>query len=230
MSNFLYLDIETIPTADADRIAEIAATITCPGNITKPESITAWEAEKKPKLVEEAVAKTSFSGAYGKVCCIGWAWGEEQARSVHDGNTIAHGGEAGTIRATFDCITQAAPQYGLTTIVGHYVANFDLRFLMQRAIVLGVRLPSWFPRDPKPWAKDVFDTMAAWAGPKDSISLDNLCKVLGIPGKDGVDGSMVAGMWQRGEFDAIAEYCRADVERVRNVHRKMQVAFGELAA
>ena len=206
MSNFLYLDIETIPTTDAHRIAEIAATITCPGNITKPESITAWEAEKKPKLVEEAVAKTSFSGAYGKVCCIGWAWDDGEALSVV-------GDEARVLVNAIDRITMSAPQYGLTTIVGHYVANFDLRFLMQRAIVLGIPLPTWFPRDPKPWAKDVFDTMAAWAGPKDSISLDNLCKVLGIPGKDGVDGSMVAGMWQRGEYDAIAEYCRADVER-----------------
>lgn len=223
MSNFLYLDIETIPTTDADRIAEIAATITCPGNITKPESITAWEAEKKPKLVEEAVAKTSFSGAYGKVCCIGWAWGDFEARSTIGAD------ESDVIQSAFDRITQAAPQYGLTTIVGHYVANFDLRFLMQRAIVLGIPLPAWFPRDPKPWSREVFDTMTAWAGAKDSISLDNLCKVLGIPGKDGVDGSMVAGMWQRGELDAIAEYCRADVERVRNVHRKMQVALGAAA-
>lgn len=223
MSNFLYLDIETIPTTDEDRIAEIAATITCPGNITKPESIAAWEAEKKPKLVEEAVAKTSFSGAYGKVCCIGWAWDDGEPLS-------AVGDEDRVLVAAIDRISMSAPQYGLTTIVGHYVANFDLRFLMQRAIVLGIPLPAWFPRDPKPWSREVFDTMTAWAGAKDSISLDNLCKVLGIPGKDGVDGSMVAGMWQRGELDAIAEYCRADVERVRNVHRKMQVAFGELAA
>lgn len=219
MSNFLYLDIETIPTTDAHRIAEIAATITCPGNITKPESIAAWEAEKKPKLVEESVAKSSFSGAYGKVCCIGWAWDDGEALSVV-------GDEARVLVNAIDRITMSAPQYGLTTIVGHYVANFDLRFLMQRAIVLGIPLPAWFPRDPKPWSREVFDTMTAWAGAKDSISLDNLCKVLGIPGKDGVDGSMVAGMWQRGELDAIAEYCRADVERVRNVHRKMQVALG----
>lgn len=222
MSNFLYLDIETIGTSDPDRIAEIAATITCPGNITKAESIAAWETEKKPKLVEEAVAKTSFSGAYGKVCCIGWAWGDSEPLSVI-------GDEAYVMASAFDRITMSAPQYGLMTIVGHYVANFDLRFLMQRAIVLGVRLPAWFPRDPKPWSREVFDTMTAWAGAKDSISLDNLCKVLGIPGKDGVDGSMVAGMWQRGELDEIASYCRADVERVRNVHRKMQIALGAAA-
>jgi hypothetical protein len=224
MTNFLYLDIETIPTTDAEKIAEIAASISCPGNISKPESIAAWEAEKKPKLVEEAVAKTSFSGAYGKVCCIGWAWDDFEARSTIGAD------ECEVIQSAFDCISSNLARVPIVTVVGHYVANFDLRFLMQRAIVLGVQLPAWFPRDPKPWSREVFDTMAAWAGAKDSISLDNLCKVLGIPGKDGVDGSMVAGMWQRGEYDAIASYCRDDVERVRNVHRKMQVAFGELAA
>ena len=223
MSSFLYLDIETVPTTDVDRIAEIAATITCPGNISKPESIAAWEAEKKPKLVEEAVAKTSFSGAYGKVCCIGWAWDDGMSFSAIQDD------ERSLVQSAFDRITNGAPQYGLTTIVGHYVANFDLRFLMQRAIVLGIALPTWFPCDPKPWSREVFDTMTAWAGAKDSISLDNLCKVLGIPGKGDVDGSMVAGMWQRGEYEAIAEYCRQDVERVRNVHRKMRVALGEAA-
>jgi hypothetical protein len=224
MTQYLYLDIETAPTTDADRIAEIAASITCPGNISKPESIAAWEAEKKPKLVEEAVAKTSFSGAYGKVCCIGWAWGEFDPCSTIGAD------EGEVIKSAFERIEGNAPRHPPITVVGHYVANFDLRFLMQRAIVLGITLPTWFPRDPKPWSREVFDTMTAWAGAKDSISLDNLCRVLGVPGKDGVDGSMVAGMWQRGEHDAIAEYCRDDVERVRSVHRKMQVAFGELAA
>lgn len=224
MTQYLYLDIETIPTTNEQHIAEIAASITCPGNITKPESIAAWEVEKKPKLVEEAVAKTSFSGAYGKVCCVGWAWDNFEARS-----TIGND-ERDVIQSSFDRMSQNTARVPIVTIVGHYVANFDLRFLMQRAIVLGVTLPAWFPRDPKPWSREVFDTMTAWAGAKDSISLDNLCKVLGIPGKEGVDGSMIAGMWQRGEHDAIAEYCRGDVERVRRVHRKMQIAFGELAA
>lgn len=225
MTDFLYLDIETIPTTDAEKVAEIAASIACPGNISKPESIAAWETEKKPKLIEEAVAKTSFSGAYGKVCCIGWAWGDDETQSM-----IHPDGEYSTLCEAFETISHQAPRHVIPTIVGHYVANFDLRFLIQRAMVLGVRLPLWYPRDPKPWSREVFDTMAAWAGAKESISLDNLCKALGVAGKDGVDGSMVAGMWRRGEYEAIASYCRDDVERVRIVHRRMQITFGELAA
>lgn len=223
MTDYLYLDIETIPTTDAEKIAEIAASITAPKTMSKPETIAEWEAKAKPTLVSEAVAKTSFSGAYGKVCCIGWAWNTFEARS-----TIGPD-EREVIQSAFDRISVNLARVPVVTVVGHYVANFDLRFLMQRAIVLGVTLPVWFPRDPKPWSREVFDTMAVWAGAKDTISLDNLCKALGLPAKGDIDGSMVADMWNRREFDAIAEYCRADVERVRNVHRKMQIAFGEAA-
>ncbi len=222
MSNFLYLDIETIPTDDEGKIAEIAASITPPKTMSKAETIAAWEVNDKPKLVADAVAKTSFSGALGKVCCIGWAWGDFEARSTIGAD------EREVIQAAFERIG-GSDRRGIVTVVGHYVAGFDLRFLMQRAIVLGIRLPAWFPRDPKPWGLEVFDTMTAWAGARDTISLDNLCKALGIPGKDGIDGSMVADMWRRGELGAIASYCRDDVERVRNVHRKMHVAFGEAA-
>lgn len=224
MSDFLYLDIETIPTADPAHIAVITDSITPPGNISKAETIAAWEAEKKPVLIAEAIAKTSFNGAYGSVCCIGWAWGDFPAVSTIGAD------EADVLRSAFDRITQNTPLHAVPTIVGHFVAGFDIRFLWQRAMVLGVTMPHWFPRDPKPWSREVFDTMNAWCGARDTISLDNLCKALGIPGKDEVDGSMVAGMWQRGQFNEIADYCRADVDRVRNVHRKMQVAFGELAA
>ncbi len=224
MTDYLYLDIETIPTSDAEKIAEIASAITAPKSMSKPETIAQWETDTKPSLVSEAVAKTSFSGAYGKVCCIGWAW------NVSMPKTICAVGEHDTLTHAFERITTERPRHAVTTIVGHYVAAFDLRFLMQRAIVLGIKMPDWFPRDPKPWSREVFDTMTAWAGAKDSISLDKLCKVLGLPGKGDIDGSMVAELWRRGELEVIAEYCRDDVERVRNVHRKMQVAFGELNA
>lgn len=225
MSEYLYLDIETIPTANAETIAAIAETITPPKTMSKPETIALWERETKPGLVADAVSKTSFNGAHGQICCIGWAWGDGPVKSEID--TIA-GSELVTLRDAFAQIANEAGM-GFPIIIGHYVANFDIRFIWQRAMVLGVPMPHWFPKDPKPWGREVFDTMAAWCGAKDSISLDNLCKALGIPGKNGIDGSMVAGMWARGEYDAIAEYCRDDVERVRNVHRKMRVAYGEAA-
>lgn len=227
MSDYLYLDIETIPTNDASIMAEIAATVTMPKSITKPESIAAWEKDTKPGLVAEAVAKTSFSGALGQICCISFAWNDARPASCTRG--IRGMDEADMLKEVAGHFNDTRPTMEQPIVVGHYVAGFDIRFIWQRAFVLGVTLPYWFPRDPRPWSNQVHDTMNMWAGAKDTISLDNLCKALGLPGKSGIGGSMVAGMWQRGEYDAIASYCRDDVERVRRVHRKMLVAMGEVA-
>lgn len=222
MSN-LYIDLETLPVSDPAIIADIASTITPPKSMSKQETIAAWEAETKPQIVADAVAKTSFNGALGSICVIGWAWDDEPARSA----TVEKLTEAGMLRAWVKLVSQNAG-YGAKVIVGHNV-TFDIRFLWQRAIVLGVELPTWFPRAPAPWHREVFDTMTAFAGQRDTISLDNLCKALGIEGKGDFDGSMVAAAWAAGEYDKVSRYCRADVDRVRQVHRKMMVAFGEVA-
>lgn len=225
MPEFLYLDIETLPTEDEAVIADIAAGITAPKSMTKKDTIAEWEDAAKPWLVKEAVAKTSFDGARGTICCIGWAWNDDEPVAI-----VRHSTERGLLELVFELIEKRRPAgYNRPVIVGHYVAGFDLRFIWQRAFVLGVTLPPWFPRDPKPWSESVNDTMTMWAGAKDSISLDNLCKALGIPGKGNITGADVAGMWQRGEREAIGTYCEGDVERVRAVHRKMLVAMGEAA-
>lgn len=117
----------------------------------------------------------------------------------------------------------------IPTIVGHNVVNFDIRFLWQRAIVLGVRMPNWFPRDPKPWGVETFDTMAAFAGARNMIGMDRLCSALGLEGKGEIDGSMIGDLWAAGEYQKIAEYCRDDVIRTREIHRRMMVAYGEAA-
>ena len=225
MPNFLYLDIETIPASDPAVVNQIAADVRPPAQMKKAETIAEWEATKKAEAIAEAVAKTSFDGAYGQVCCVGWAWDDEPVSNVHWDES----GEEGLLSLVSTMLSQSRPSFEMPVIVGHYVADFDLRFLWQRAYVLGVRMPAWWPKDPKPWSREVHDTMHMWAGAKGSISLDNLCRALGVAGKGNIDGSMVAGMFERGEHDAIAQYCMEDVERVRSCHRKMMHALGEVA-
>lgn len=224
MPNYLYLDIETIPARDPAVVAEIAAAVTPPAQMKKAETIAAWEENDKPKAVADAVAKTSFDGAYGQVCCIGWAWDDDGPSHATLGLTCKT--EKDVIRALAGTVR---PSFEMPVIVGHYVADFDLRFLWQRAYALGVTMPAWWPKDPKPWSKEVHDTMHMWAGAKGTIGLDKLCRALGVQGKGDVDGSMVAEMFERGEHQAIADYCIADVERVRAAHRKMMIALGDVA-
>lgn len=220
---YLYLDIETIPAQTDDAKARIAATVKPPAQMKKAETIAEWERTQKASAVEDAIAKSSFDAAFGQICCIGFAIDAGQSSS----QMVTHpDSERTVIQCFFDHVSAMIPQ-GTVTVVGHYVAGFDIRFIWQRCMVLGIRVPSWMPKDPKPWGPDVFDTMTAWAGQKGTISLDNLCAALGIEGKGDVDGSMIGKMFAEGRHNEIAAYCRDDVDRVRAVHRKMMIAFGE---
>lgn len=225
---YLYLDIETIPAQTDDVKARVAATIKPPAAMKKADTIAAWEKEQKAAAVEEAISKTGLNAAYGHICCIGWAVGDEppQSYSMVDFSTEE---EADMIEHFFEAIRRETDTRRSIVVVGHNVAGFDIRFIWQRCIALSVRVPSWIPRDPKPWGNDVFDTMTAWAGARDTISMDNLAAALGLPGKGDIDGSMIGQMFADGKHEEIARYCRDDIERTRAIHRKMMVAFGEAA-
>lgn len=223
---YLYLDIETIPAQSEEARAIIAASVKPPATMKKAETIATWEAEQKAAAVEEAIAKTSFNAAFGQICCIGFAFDNSPATSISW--PINAENERLMISVFFDEVGKIIGNR-FPIIVGHFITGFDIRFIWQRCMVLGIRVPAWLPKDPKPWDGGVFDTMTAWAGARETISMDNLCQALGIPGKGDVDGSMVGKMFAEGKHKEIAAYCRGDIERTRAIHRKMMVSFGEAA-
>jgi 3'-5' exonuclease len=224
MPEYLYLDIETIGSSDPDVVAEVTASVTPPANYKKAETIAEWESNAKPALIKEALDRTALNGAYGQIVCIGWAWNDSDVDSFHRDD------ERALLTYAFAAISNGKPvNYYKPVIVGHNVAGFDIRYLWQRSFVLGVKVPAWFPRDPKPWSDDVQDTMAMWGGARDYISLDGLCAALKLPGKGNISGADVGRLWAANEQDAVAAYCRGDVDRVRSIHRKMLIAFGEAA-
>lgn len=223
----LYIDIETIPTRSVTVANRISANVKPPGTLKKADTIAAWEKDQKPAAVEEAIDKTALNGAYGHICCFGFAVDDGDVSSLSWPLNV--GSEERAIRGFFDIVGEAIGNR-FPTIVGHNVAEFDIRFIWQRCIVLGIRVPAWLPRDPKPWGNEVVDTMAAWAGARNTISMDNLCFALGVPGKGDIDGSMIGKLFDDGRHKEIAAYCRDDVERTRAIHKKMMIAFGGLAA
>ncbi len=67
-----------------------------------------------------------------------------------------------------------------------------------------------------------------WAGLRDKISLDRICKALGIQAKgedlpegEYIDGSLVWEFVKRGEIEKVAAYCKADVIRCREVYKRI---------
>jgi len=223
MTNIVF-DLETLPSADPAIIADIAAGIKPPGNLKKAETIAAWERDEKPGAVLEAVKKTGLDGTFGRICCIGFAVNDDMA-------DVRYGDEAETITAFFAWLTEAARISDYTErqsaiFIGHNILSFDLRFLWQRCVVNGIRPPAIIPFTAKPWDGKVFDTMTAWNPERDKkISLDKLCRALGVPTSKGdLDGSSVAEYWAAGRHQEVAAYCMADVEAVRQCHRKMVFA------
>jgi len=221
MTITLFLDIETIGTARQDVRDYIAASIKPPGNISKAETIAKWELESKPAAIADAIDKTSFDGAFGRVCCIGFAMDDGEPEAVFSANDERHVLEG----FAYILDRSLAGERFTTTVVGHNVGAFDLRFLHQRYIVHGIRPPIVIARaiSARPWESEkVYDTMVQWAGVGNRVSLDKLCLALSIPSpKAGMDGSQVAEYVAAGRIEDVAAYCRGDVAATREVWRHM---------
>lgn len=217
----LYLDIETIPTSDPIVIEYLAKNIKPPATYKKPETIAEWHETQGKQALDDAIHATGLDAAYGSVFCISCA--------IDDGEVCTYKAvdqfEKDVIIGFFNWISKSNGVFNRdVALIGHNVAGFDLTFLAQRAMILGVKPPPWFVKltQAKPWDECIYDTMLKWAGnSKKNSSLDKLCRAFNLPAKGDFDGSMVAGAVSRGEYDKVVEYCEADVERVRAIHKRM---------
>lgn len=218
----IVIDIETLPTMREDVIADIRANVKPPATYKKPESIAEWIKTEGEAAAEQEVRRTALDGAYGRVCVIGWAVDDQPAAAIYSEEN-----EPMLLQALNNAFERIPPtEYFTTTIIGHNVAEFDLRFLVQRFIVNGIQPHMLIGRaaQAKPWEGDkVFDTMVQWAGTKNRVSLDKLCKALSIPTpKADITGATVYDAVMSGRIAEVAEYCKRDVEATRLVYERMK--------
>lgn len=209
----LYLDIETIPS-QLDWVRDfIIDGIKHPGNIKKPESIEKWYEENLNDAIESALEKTALDGDLNHIVAIGYAVDDDPcvcnvAQIIDD--------EAQLLEDFFKVCTSLK----YPTIIGHNVSQFDMKVIRHRALILGVPLPRQLPWAAKPWDNNPFDTMMQWDA-KNYISLDKLCRAFGMGGKGDIDGSMVYKLWKNKEFDKLSAYCADDVNKVREIAKRM---------
>lgn len=248
---YLTLDIETIPAQRLDVIEEICtslqskldadiAAVKPPGNYKKQETIDAWMAEEQPKAiqalrncfdadVDAAYRKTGLDGAFGQVCVIGFAIDDAAPQTVWSPDWSNENTERELLEDFGCALTDLIPANAerAMCVVGHNVAGFDLRFLMQRSIINGVRPHRVISAaaQAKPWESEkVFDTMVQWggSGSKPGGSLDKLCKALRIPTPKGdITGATVWDAVKAGRIEEVAAYCARDVSATRLVHRRL---------
>lgn len=237
-----FFDLETLPDmrpgARGKYIEQCAGNFKAPSTLTKEKAasdlgltdkdeikftskdamIARWEerfaAEKAIEVSDAEWRKGSFDGGVGAICVIGYAFNDDPVK------TVICDIESAGINAFISDIHAATEAHnnGGIEYIGHNVIGFDLPFLWKRAVIN--RLPyHGIPKDARHGAGRVFDTMVAWAGFKDRISLDNLAGILGLPSsKDEMDGSMVCDYWLAGKKEEIANYCAKDVELTRKIY------------
>lgn len=229
------LDIETIPSQQPGARDHIRANLKPPGTLKKAESIAAWWKDESEAAIETEHRKQSLDGGLaGEIISIavvantqdddpGWVYCRAQGETEAD--LLAR--FAGAVVERMD--TAAA---GLVDgfnfaqdpyFIAHNAA-FDLPYIWHRCIINGVRLPFKFPTPSARAGKDYGCTMLAWAGYGGRVSLDALCRALGVPSpKDGgIDGSQVYDAWLAGEHDRIAAYNLRDTLATRDVWQRLQ--------
>lgn len=225
----LYLDIETCPAQHPSIRDQIREALHPPAQMSKPETIAKWWENEAPAIVEKKWRQTSFDGAQGHVCVISAALNNAAPVSFCAGANWLES-EASVLHWFFEHVHDVFERNNnrLPIVVGHWVRDFDLRFLYQRAVIHGVRWPAMLPTPGDHRIHErVYDTMYQWVGPRDRVTLDKLCRVMGIAGKgielggDDIDGSKVWDYVSAGRIDDVRIYCEGDVERVREVHQRM---------
>lgn len=232
----IYLDVETLPSLSPAARAIAAESIKPPGTMKKPESIAAWWENEAPAAIDEAWRKQALDAAAGELCAVGFASDEVDPVSLVRGLDES---ERDFLARALDGIQALLDAAAIKSNTGHdwpaepyFVAHnapFDLGFLLRRCWVNSIKPPFKLPTPSARDGKDFGDTMTTWAGYRNTISLDRLCRALGVPSPkaDGVDGSMVYDLWQQGQHERIATYNAADVLATRRCWWKLN---WELAA
>jgi 3'-5' exonuclease len=145
--------------------------------------------------------------------------------------------EGELLQRFFDGVEKYTPQ-----LVSWNGGGFDLPVLHYRALVHRVRAPRYWDlgeddREFK-WNNyisryhmrhlDLMDLLSLYQA-RASAPLHDIARLLGFPGKLGMDGSEVWAAFQRGELPAIRSYCETDVANTYLVFLRFQLLRGALS-
>jgi predicted PolB exonuclease-like 3'-5' exonuclease len=136
--------------------------------------------------------------------------------------------EAGMMLDFADFMTKWTPQ--LVTWNGR---SFDMPVLALRALRFGLPF-AWYYRGEgyryrysEEGHLDLCDHLADHGAAK-MTSLDGAARLIGLPGKGGVDGSQVEGLYHAGQIDALRRYCLSDVAQTTFLFLRYRLVSGLL--
>jgi 3'-5' exonuclease len=112
--------------------------------------------------------------------------------------------------------------------------TFDLPVLAFRCLHHGVAMPWYYQergvryRFSEDGHLDLCDWLADHGATRPA-SLDALARLIGLPGKIGVDGSQIEGLYNAGKVETIQNYCLTDVAQTALLFLRFRLLQGALS-
>lgn len=226
----VFFDVETIPGQSPQAILA-SEDVKPPGTLKKQESIAAWWACESEQAIRDNHLKQSLDGGcWGEIISIaattneGQEWVRCRQQGQSEAELLQDFGRA--VQGWLDTTAFTGPDgwrwpLGDPWFIAHNAA-FDVGYLWRRCVVNNVRLPFKLPAPSSRAGQHYGDTMTLWAGFGGRISLDNLCKALGIESPKGdMTGAQVYPAWQAGEYERIAQYNLDDARACAQVWQRL---------
>jgi 3'-5' exonuclease len=121
------------------------------------------------------------------------------------------------------------------TLVSFNGRSFDLPVLELQALRYGCQAPRYFNekyghryRYSEERHYDLFDFLSNVGVSRIRGGFHLLARLIGLPGKTWVDGSMIQGLWDAGQLSTIHAYCRQDVIQTYGLFLRIELMRGRL--
>lgn len=154
-------------------------------------------------------------------------------KEIRSGGTL-ESSEEELVKGVYNYLSKITPRF-----VSFNGRNFDIPVMKFRAMKYGVTAP-WFyqsgdkwnnynSRYSSDWHCDLLDALKDHGAMSGGLKLNEVCSILGLPGKFGPDGSQVTDMMDSGDLKGIRDYCETDVLNTYLVYLRHQHHRGILS-
>lgn len=213
-AEYLVLDIETIP--DTER----------------------WSRPEVQPIAAQGIEPRTFPPTWAhRIIVIGCLWLDHGYRLKRLGVIGDPAGGTGTPDEKERGLLEDFSRFvgrARPVLVTYNGRSFDLPVIALRSLCHGVSL-AWYYRESNIRYRyseqghlDLCDWLADHGATR-SGSLDAIARLIGLPGKVGVDGSQVEGLYQAGQLASIQQYCLADVAQTALLFLRFRLLQGQLA-
>jgi 3'-5' exonuclease len=229
MTNYLVLDIETVP--DESLIDKPAESVR--NNTPERELFTVLGLLPGTAPVQAVPEPSPVPPPYAnRPIAVGCLWLDGNLAPLKCGclGVSKYGDDERALLVDFaDFAGREKP-----AIVSWNGRGFDLPVLTLRCYKYGIPL-EWYDQEYRYRYSDkknidLFDLMTDFgAVSKKGFKLDKIARLIGLPGKYGVDGSQVKGLFDEGRFGEIEEYCVTDVIQTAFIFIRWKLWRGQIS-